>query len=454
VLASEKASDPEGKACDMTVGLITASVAPGLAAVLAGATAHLAGGPPSVALIAAGLGAGTAALALQKRRIRESRPQRTEPADGDDHIGRGPPAGVGGVLLEHLPLGVVLIDADGQVQFINPAAIELFGRCPPGRFHVSTLRAPKLLDAIEATLGEGLSSTVHFTLSRARDQHLRAFVRPVPERIPTRGAELHPAVMVVIEDQTQSRRAEILHRDFVANASHELKTPLASISGVIETLQGHARDDPDATARFLTILESQTERMKRLVADLLSLNRIELNERVQPRDRVAIRRLIAETVDMLQPVADASGATLRADPARDTPEVLGNWEELGQVLRNLIENAIKYGQPGVTVTIECHEDDAEHPGQFGISVVDDGPGIAREHLPRLTERFYRVSVRNSREKGGTGLGLAIVKHVINRHRGQLEIDSAPGKGTRVTVWLGLASPAAATAERAGAAVGV
>jgi two-component system phosphate regulon sensor histidine kinase PhoR len=243
-------------------------------------------------------------------------------------------------------------------------------------------------------------------------------------------------VLVLMEDRTRMAKAEALRRDFVANASHELKTPLASISGFIETLQGHARNDPEATERFLAIMARQAERMKRLVEDLLSLNRIEINEHVRPRDEVDLGALVWEVASGLSPLALSEGATLTVELPREGPVVLGNREELAQVFVNLIDNAVKYA--GGSGPIRVHLADAAgapRPGMLGVTVADRGPGIAREHLPRLTERFYRVNAARSRERGGTGLGLAIAKHIVNRHRGDLSIASTVGEGARFTVWF-------------------
>ncbi|MEM7178375.1 MAG: ATP-binding protein [Pseudomonadota bacterium] len=338
-------------------------------------------------------------------------------------------------LLEKMPTGVILIDRRGIIVFANEQAGEMFGREVVVDQHGSSLRIPKLVEAIDLCVTDRLSSSIQFTLSRDADVRLRGYVRALEDpRKPREGAAA-PSVLVVIEDVTQMHRAVDLHRDFVANASHELKTPLSSITGIIQTLQGHARDDPNATERFLDLMAVQTDRMKRLVEDLLSLNRIELNERVPPREAQPLRKIVWEVADSLSPIAEESDVTLEIAAAQEHPRVLGNREELAQVFRNLIENAIKYGRAGTPVIVGVEPDSAERPGMIGVSVSDQGPGIAREHIPRLTERFYRVSVSRSRERGGTGLGLAIVKHILNRHKGDLEIQSEVGHGSKFTVWL-------------------
>ncbi|MEM9146836.1 MAG: ATP-binding protein [Pseudomonadota bacterium] len=343
------------------------------------------------------------------------------------------PDGTGRDLLERLPLGVLLIDGESQVQFVNAAGIELFGRLPRGVFHAAQLRAPKLLAALEECGIEQRPGVADFTLMRGADSHLRAHLQPLAWE--GNAPVGRSSVLVVIEDMTRFALADEVYRDFVANASHELKTPLASITGLIETLQGHARDDEAARARFLSVMALQAERMRRLIEDMMSLQRIEQNERVLPRTPQLLGDLVGETVDAMMPIARAAEISLRVRLPDPGALVLGSREELGQVFQNLIDNAIKYGRAGDSVTVEPVSETPERPGMIGIGVADTGPGIAREHLPRLTQRFYRVSAARSRERGGTGLGLAIVKHIVNRHRGHLQIESEVGTGSCFTVWL-------------------
>ncbi|MCF6304765.1 MAG: ATP-binding protein [Rhodobacteraceae bacterium] len=229
-----------------------------------------------------------------------------------------------------------------------------------------------------------------------------------------------------------------MRSDFIANVSHELRTPLASISGYIETLQGHAKDDPEARERFLSVMAAQAGRMQNLVSDLMSLNRIELAEHKTPHEKCALNALVSEAVADVQPLQEKLGAVIKVDLLPDMPMVSGDRAQLNQVLINLFENAIKYNSAGGPIMIGTALPSKNYPGMVGISVRDCGEGIAPEHLPRLTERFYRVSVAKSRDKGGTGLGLAIVKHILNRHNGMLEITSEIGKGSVFTMWLPVA----------------
>ena len=245
-----------------------------------------------------------------------------------------------------------------------------------------------------------------------------------------------------------------MRADFIANASHELRTPLATLTGFIDTLLGPARDDAEARERFLTIMHQQAGRMTRLVEDLLSLSRIELNEHVVPRDRVALRPLLADLAEALALRAGGRGMRISLAVPDDLPDVLGDRDELAQLFQNLFDNAIKYGRAGTEITVvaeSARRVEPERPAtpSVAVAVRDRGDGIAREHLSRLTERFYRVDTARSREMGGTGLGLAIVKHIVNRHRGALDIESTPGLGSAFTVRL-RPYPAATSAAPAGA----
>ncbi len=267
--------------------------------------------------------------------------------------------------------------------------------------------------------------------------------RPSPE-----GA----VALLSLHDITELKRAEQMRADFIANASHELRTPLATLTGFIETLRGPARDDPEAGERFLAIMSGQAARMTRLVEDLLSLSRIELNEHVPPQGRVALAAVLDHLAQALELRAAERGMWIRLRLPPDLPAVQGDRDELTQLFQNLLDNAIKYGRPGSEIAVDART--LRRPAANGervsspsvtVAVRDRGDGIARDHLPRLTERFYRVDTARSREMGGTGLGLAIVKHIVSRHRGLLEIDSTPGEGSVFTVVLRLA-PDAAPAE--------
>jgi len=353
-------------------------------------------------------------------------------------------AGADAVLIA-LPDPLFMLSGQGRIVRANPAAGELFGTALAGRDFASVLRTPELLEAVDEVLAGAGDRLVEFTLTGQVERYFTARIvrleAPAPDGI---------AAIVALHDLTAMKRAEQMRADFVANASHELRTPLASLLGFIETLRGPARDDAEAGARFLAVMDEQAKRMARLVEDLLSLSRIELSEHMSPRGRVAIPDVLQTVISALEPQVQERQMTLERDIAA-VPPVIGEADELAQVFQNLIDNALKYATPGTPVRIVVRPADAGSAGarRLGrpgvkISVIDQGEGIAREHLSRLTERFYRVDTARSRRLGGTGLGLAIVKHVVNRHRGVLDIDSTPGKGSTFTVYL----PAAAggTAE--------
>jgi two-component system phosphate regulon sensor histidine kinase PhoR len=249
-------------------------------------------------------------------------------------------------------------------------------------------------------------------------------------------------VLAVLSDRTRERAVERTRADFVANASHELRTPLASLIGFIETLRGPAADDPPAQARFLEIMAEQAERMNRLIDDLLSLSRIEITEHQAPAELVDLEELTERILAGFEIRIRQRQARLDFWPEPGLPNILGDTDQLEQVVQNLVDNALKYGREGgvVRVKITPAPPGGKYPARRGLvlSVADDGPGIPREHLPRLTERFYRVDAGRSRAVGGTGLGLAIVKHIVNRHRGMLAIESDAGRGATFTIWLPVA----------------
>jgi two-component system phosphate regulon sensor histidine kinase PhoR len=335
-------------------------------------------------------------------------------------------------LVGRMPVALMLIAASGRIAYCNPAAGRLFPGIEAGQHYSAAIRAPGFVEAFGAIVSDGLQRTVAFTASHGRERYLDAELSALPA---SPGGDDEALVAVQFADLTRERIALQMRSDFVANASHELRTPLASIIGYIETLKGHARDDAEARGRFLDIMEQQAARMQRLIDDLLSLSRIEMNAHVPPEAEVDLRQVVHEVVASMQPVAERSSVALHNGQASRPLKVRGDRDQLQQVFANLIDNAIKYSGAGCTVTVEDVPPSPLHPGQQGLSVVDDGPGIARSDIPRLTERFYRVSKSASRDKGGTGLGLAITKHILNRHGGALEIRSTPGKGSRFTVWL-------------------
>ena len=345
-----------------------------------------------------------------------------------------------------LPEPLLLLGTDRKIVRANRAAEALLGGEAEGRHIAASLRNPALIEAVEQTLDGAGGRDIEFTLPAPVERTFAARVEPLPE--PAEGAA---AVLLALVDFTAVRRTDQMRADFVANASHEIRTPLATLMGFIETLQGAARDDAEARTRFLAIMDQHGRRMARLVEDLLSLSRIEMNEHTPPTDAVPLPSLLAHVRNTLAWQAERRGVAVAIDAEDDLPAVIGDGDELTQVFLNLVDNAIKYGDAPGTVSVELRRVAeaqaagwmAGAEGAVSVSVRDRGAGIPREHLPRLTERFYRVDKARSRELGGTGLGLAIVKHIVNRHRGALTIDSTPGEGSTFTVYL---QPAAAAAD--------
>ncbi len=346
-------------------------------------------------------------------------------------------------ILATLPDPLVMLDEERRIVRANPAAAELFGQGIAGRDLTAVLRSPALLRAADAVLAGGSDQIADFTIPGPLQRTFSAEVKHLP-------APLHDGTVAILalHDLTSVRRAEQLRADFVANASHELRTPLSSLLGFVETLRGPAREDAEARERFLAIMHEQAIRMSRLVEDLLSLSRIEMDEHTPPTARADLAAVLLSVIGGLEMKAKDKGIRMELEAA-PVPQVIGDSDELAQVFQNLIDNAIKYGRTGSTVRVVLSDSQAARRrlGRTAVAaaVIDQGEGIGREHLPRLTERFYRVDKARSRQLGGTGLGLAIVKHIVNRHRGALEIDSVEGEGSTFTVYLPAAEAAASRA---------
>jgi two-component system phosphate regulon sensor histidine kinase PhoR len=293
---------------------------------------------------------------------------------------------------------------------------------------------PELVEAIRAASTTGKAQRIEFSARLPSPRFSEAFISPVVLAQSGRAG----IVVITVHDLTPIRRVEEMRADFVANVSHELRTPLAAITGFIDTLQGPARDDPAARERFLGIMQAQAWRMARLIDDLLSLSRIELRAHQRPDTPVDLVPIVRQIVDGLQTLARDRDVALEVTAPAEPLMVLGDRDELTRLFENLIENGLKYGASGKRVDIALAPvGTSDGQGEARVSVRDHGPGIAAEHLPRLTERFYRVDVGESRAQGGTGLGLALVKHILNRHHGRLSIESREGEGATFTVRLSL-----------------
>ncbi len=389
-------------------------------------------------------------------------------------VGEGAPAGASPALLdsvfEALDDPVMIVSggepddmAGRRIVLANAAARELLRIPREGGLLVSAVRDPGVLEAVDEALFGGVARTTNYAAGGARARHWKAWVRPLP------GPEGQPRALLGLRDETDVRRMELMRVDFLANASHELRTPLASLSGFIETLKGHARDDAGARDRFLDIMATQADRMSRLVADLLSLSRIELNEHIPPSGRVDLARAASDVVDAVSVLSQERGVVVRLDADGERVAIDGDRDEIIQVIQNLVDNGIKYSSPGQVVEIGIRRGlslgaapgprtegatrlslltpDRESGVRYAVVTVRDyGPGLAREHLPRLTERFYRVEGQKSGERAGTGLGLAIVKHIVNRHRGGLSVESTPGEGAAFSAYFPMAAERPAPPE--------
>ena len=340
----------------------------------------------------------------------------------------------GAAFIAAVPIPMVVVGPDERIRAANRMGEALLGDGLAGRHFLTVLRQPSLVAAVEAALhGGGVSEGRHVSMEAGRETTWRVTATPVPE-------EGRHAVAVSFVDTTALAEALQIRRDFVANVSHELRTPLTALIGFIETLRGAARDDPVARDRFLEVMDREAARMNRLVADLLSLNRVEAEERVRPTRRVDLAPLLEACVSALRRMAEEAGVAVEIVAPGEPVAVPGDEDQLAQVFTNLLENALKYGASGRRVRIELSVSE-RHPrlrcSAAVVDVLDWGDGFDPIHIPRLTQRFYRVDGHRARALGGTGLGLAIVKHIVNRHRGVLRIDSRPGEGSRFGVALPL-----------------
>jgi two-component system phosphate regulon sensor histidine kinase PhoR len=341
------------------------------------------------------------------------------------------------LLIGKLPDPIIVLDRAGRVVAFNAQASAMAPALSRGGAVSLALRVPEIVDAIRRAEAGAGAQRIEFSERVPVDRWLAAHIAPL-ELADASGGMRH-LLLMTFHDLTPLRRVEEMRADFVANASHELRTPLASLSGFIDTLQGPARDDPQARERFLAIMKAQAHRMARLIDDLLSLSRVELNAHVRPETPVELAAIVRQVVDALQMLARERGVAITLAVSAEPLLVPGDRDELTRVLENLVENALKYGASGKRVDVAVEDArTADGGGEAIVRVRDYGPGIAAEHLPRLTERFYRIDVGQSRAEGGTGLGLSLVKHVLNRHRGRLGIESRLGEGATFTVRLPLA----------------
>lgn len=336
-------------------------------------------------------------------------------------------------IVDALPAPAIALDAAAIVRHHNAAAADLYPNLTTGQpiSHVS--RNPAFMAAVDQLPNESKPITVELV---ERVPVERRFYATLARIAPNEIAPGLPQALITFRDTTEQDKLLQMRTDFIANASHELRTPLSSLRGFIETLQGPARDDPKARERFLAIMATQAERMTRLIDDLLSLSRAEMRTHLPPLGTVDLNESCTSAIQSLHSASLSAIAIVHFEPLAGPAIIRGERDEIMQVLTNLLQNAVKYGRDGGEVTVTLGREPAggsKQQDRLVLAIADNGPGIAPEHLPRLTERFYRASVSSSREKGGTGLGLAIVKHIVIRHRGTLDIQSTLGKGSIFTV---------------------
>ncbi len=368
----------------------------------------------------------------------------SDSADGDDGgreggWGEGPRGGPRErdgdswrALVEAIPEATVALDGAGTVLHHNSHVLEIFPKARAGQPLAHMSRNPALNAAVDKAFAASEPIVVELFERVPVERRISATISRLAGGRVRKGT---PVLLITFRDLTEQDRLAQMRADFIANASHELRTPLASLKGFVETLQGPARDDPASREKFLGIMASQAARMTRLIDDLLSLSRVEMRVHLPPKGIADLNEAAAYVAQTLEPLAQASNMTIGLKKLEGHARIRGDREEIVQVLQNLVHNAIKYGREGghVEIAVSRVTDGAPPAPRLMIAVADDGPGIAPEHLPRLTERFYRANVSASREKGGTGLGLAIVKHIVVRHRGELRIASDLGKGSTFSV---------------------
>jgi len=340
---------------------------------------------------------------------------------------------VAATILNALPDPVLLLDGKRHVLAANQAADDLFDADPRVKDLSSSLRHPEALTAVAEVLKTGGSQRVEITLNQ-----------PVSRTFEIHAVAIAPGMagaaraMIAFHDVTSAINAQQMRADFVANVSHELRSPLSSLVGFIETLTEAAQNDKEARERFLGIMDGEARRMARLIDDLLSLSHVEANEHIRPKEKVDLALMVGSIADALSVKAKARKIDVIREGFEDLDNITGDRDELTEVFTNLLDNAVKYGAEGSTVTLQAERveriPDVGGPG-IALRVMDQGEGIATEFIPRLTERFYRIDKGRSRSMGGTGLGLAIVKHIVNRHRGRFMIESTLGKGSTFSVYL-------------------
>jgi two-component system phosphate regulon sensor histidine kinase PhoR len=330
-----------------------------------------------------------------------------------------------GRILDAMQEGVAVIDRDGRIVLVNPAlrSMLLLGADAVGKLLIETVRHAQLDGLLASARDSSDDGPLEIDLPGLKPRRVLAHAAPLS------GDE--EGLLIVFVDVTELRRLESLRRDFVANASHELRTPIAAVRSATETLRDGALDEPDAAIRFVDIIDRNAQRLQSLVEDMLELSKLESNEFKLKRERVELGSVVPIVLALFRERAEKKGVRLAADLPREATAVLGDARALEHVLLNLVDNAVKYCPHGTRIIVKA----SRHGDRVKLVVADDGPGIPAEHLPRVFERFYRVDAGRSRELGGTGLGLSIVKHMVEAMRGRVSVESEVGRGSTFTVSL-------------------
>ena len=322
---------------------------------------------------------------------------------------------------------ILIVDKFKNIKFFNNSAKKKFGENNLNKHVATLLRVPDLLQNIDLVLLKKETITMDLELSSPSFQFFKVYLFSGP----TSYVNDPDSVVLFLKDLTDIIKAQRFKSDFVANVSHELKTPLVSIKGFLETISGHAKDDLEAQKKFIPIMLEQADRMESLIKDLLSLSRIELEEHVQPQDKVNLKEILSNVEDIHQ--KNLKSFEFKNN-IKDDFFIKGDHEKLIEVFSNIIDNSIKYSEKNKKIEVNCKQGNGKVIGDsYTVSIKDNGIGIPTEQLPRITERFFRVDAAKSKKVGGTGLGMAIVKHIVNQHRGELEIKSEPQNGTEIKV---------------------
>jgi two-component system phosphate regulon sensor histidine kinase PhoR len=322
---------------------------------------------------------------------------------------------------------ILFINSFNAISAANKAAKSFYGDII-GKNLSSFLRAPDLLDKIEKCRDERVNEYLEFEINLPTYSFFRLTIVPLSQK----------NVLIVVKDYTDVKKSEQLRSDFVANVSHELKTPLVSIKGFLETISNSAKDDPKAQEKFIKIMQEQANKMEILILDLMSLSRIEMQEHIQPDGKVDMKEIISNIQKIPNKILSKKNININFKIEDNLPFVRGDYDKLSEVVQNIYDNAIKYTKENTTIDILLKSNPEKFSnGSVFLSIKDEGIGIAKEEIHRVTERFYRSANAKKNMIQGTGLGLAIVKHIVNQHRGELEINSRLNEGSEFIIHLPL-----------------